>query len=171
MVFLSPPWGGPAYADAAVFDIVTMMGGLDGAKPNCRRTTVEGFGRLSLRSPIGCCAALVQHKFNWCGALECTHCGDDMHAARGACKSSTRRGPSRPMLSTSCHATAIQSRHRYWSTQHPCGTRGSPSCRLLSDYSAAQSHWARAYASAGEHVRCADCRAGRAWMRSGAQLP
>ena len=32
MVFLSPPWGGPAYADAAVFDIVTMMGGLDGAK-------------------------------------------------------------------------------------------------------------------------------------------
>jgi len=51
VVFLSPPWGGPAYADAAVFDIVTMMGGLDGAKSNRRRTTVEDCGCLSLRSP------------------------------------------------------------------------------------------------------------------------
>lgn len=31
VVFLSPPWGGPNYADATTFDIVTMMGGLDGA--------------------------------------------------------------------------------------------------------------------------------------------
>ena len=30
VVFLSPPWGGPEYADADAFDIDTMMGGLDG---------------------------------------------------------------------------------------------------------------------------------------------
>ena len=30
VVFLSPPWGGPAYSDAEVFDIQTMMCGLDG---------------------------------------------------------------------------------------------------------------------------------------------
>ena len=30
VVFLSPPWGGPGYADAEVFDVKTMMGGLDG---------------------------------------------------------------------------------------------------------------------------------------------
>ena len=31
VVFLSPPWGGPAYSDAAVFDVRTMMGGgIDG---------------------------------------------------------------------------------------------------------------------------------------------
>ena len=32
VVFLSPPWGGPGYADSATFDLVTMMGGLDGAE-------------------------------------------------------------------------------------------------------------------------------------------
>ena len=31
MVFLSPPWGGPSYSAADVFDLDTMMGGLDGA--------------------------------------------------------------------------------------------------------------------------------------------
>ena len=31
VVFLSPPWGGPEYAKEASFDLVTMMGGLDGA--------------------------------------------------------------------------------------------------------------------------------------------
>ena len=31
VVFLSPPWGGPEYTQAAAFDLVTMMGGLDGA--------------------------------------------------------------------------------------------------------------------------------------------
>lgn len=31
VVFLSPPWGGPGYKDVAVFDIETMMGGLNGA--------------------------------------------------------------------------------------------------------------------------------------------
>ena len=30
--FLSPPWGGPEYASAKRFDLVTMMGGLDGAE-------------------------------------------------------------------------------------------------------------------------------------------
>ena len=30
VVFLSPPWGGPGYSDAEVFDVKTMMGGLDG---------------------------------------------------------------------------------------------------------------------------------------------
>jgi len=32
VVFLSPPWGGPDYASAPVFDLDTMMGGLDGAE-------------------------------------------------------------------------------------------------------------------------------------------
>ena len=32
VVFLSPPWGGPGYSTAPVFDLVTMMGGLDGAE-------------------------------------------------------------------------------------------------------------------------------------------
>jgi len=27
VVFLSPPWGGPEYAEAATFDMATMMGG------------------------------------------------------------------------------------------------------------------------------------------------
>ena len=31
VVFLSPPWGGPAYARESTFDLDTMMGGLDGA--------------------------------------------------------------------------------------------------------------------------------------------
>ena len=31
MVFLSPPWGGPEYQAAEVFDMETMMGGLDGS--------------------------------------------------------------------------------------------------------------------------------------------
>ena len=30
VVFLSPPWGGPAYADTAAFDMTSDMGGLDG---------------------------------------------------------------------------------------------------------------------------------------------
>lgn len=30
VVFLSPPWGGPEYVHAQKFDLVTMMGGLDG---------------------------------------------------------------------------------------------------------------------------------------------
>jgi trimethylguanosine synthase len=32
VVFLSPPWGGPEYTQAKTFDLVTMMGGLDGAE-------------------------------------------------------------------------------------------------------------------------------------------
>ena len=32
VVFLSPPWGGPTYADARRFDLVSMMGGLDGVE-------------------------------------------------------------------------------------------------------------------------------------------
>lgn len=31
VVFLSPPWGGPGYKSAKVFDLDSMMGGLDGA--------------------------------------------------------------------------------------------------------------------------------------------
>ena len=32
VIFLSPPWGGPGYAEAEIFDMRTMMGGLDGAQ-------------------------------------------------------------------------------------------------------------------------------------------
>ena len=32
VVFLSPPWGGPEYQSAPMFDVTTMMGGLDGAE-------------------------------------------------------------------------------------------------------------------------------------------
>ena len=39
VVFLSPPWGGPEYAEATTFDMETMMGGLDGVE--LLRTSLE----------------------------------------------------------------------------------------------------------------------------------
>ena len=122
MVFLSPPWGGPAYADAAVFDIVTMMGGLDGAKSNRRRTTVEGLW------PFIAALAEVAVALH----LHSTDSIDSAARLSALWRRDARRSRSVQVFNA---ARAITSNVVYflprncnpeqapWSTQHPCGIR------------------------------------------------